>query len=410
MTSPQIWLTIVGIGDDGWDGLSTHAKDVLGRSKRIIGSKRQLRLLPDSMTQRGEFWGGNISTLLGQLKQARKQNGMVCLLASGDPMWHGLGASLTNHLDKEELNVLPGISSRSWAAARLGWALHEVSCLSLHNRPVSFLHPHIAPHVRLLLLSRDGDTPKMVAKFLCEHGYRSSDMWIMEHLGGECERIRKTSAEDFNLNDIASLNIVALKIGEHCTKDDTALFGIADNLFNHDGNITRRDIRAMALARLEFFPGSLLWDVGSGSGSLSVEWMRMHPDNRAIAIEVRKDRCLEIASNRDIFGVPDLEICENRAPQAFADLPNPDAIFVGGGVSTDGVLTAGWDLLRVGGRMVAHAVSVEGEAALVKFRQEVGGELMRVGCERLDALGSLEGWRPFRSIVMFSTCKKGTRR
>ncbi|MCY4032225.1 MAG: precorrin-6y C5,15-methyltransferase (decarboxylating) subunit CbiE [Hyphomicrobiales bacterium] len=410
MTASQVWLTIVGIGDDGWDGLSVHARDVVEQSGCIIGSERQLRLLPDSMARRGESWSGDITSLLEGLKQARKKHGTVCLLASGDPMWHGLGASLSTHLDKEEFCVLPGVSSRSWAAARLGWALQEVTCLSLHNRPVNLLHAHIAPRARLLLLSRDGDTPAMVAKLLCERGYGSSVLRVLEHLGGERERIRETSAEGFNLADIASLNMVAVEVGEHCGRDDAALFGLADDLFAHDGNITRRDLRAMALARLACLPGALLWDVGAGSGSLSVEWMRLHHGNRAIAIEAREDRCRLIESNRDVFGVPGLDICTGTAPEALKGLPAPDAIFVGGGVSTDGVLAASWNSLRAGGCMVAHAVSVEGEAALVKFRREAGGELLRIGCERLDALGSMEGWRPLRSIVTFSARKNGAQK
>lgn len=408
MTAPQAWLTIVGIGDDGWDGLSVHAKDAVEQSGRIIGSVRQLRLLPNSIVQRSESWSGDITALLKSLKRAQKKHGTICLLASGDPMWHGLGASLSTHLDMEEFCVLPGISSRSWAAARLGWALQEVICLSFHNRPVNLLHSHIAPRTRLLLLSRDGNTPGMVAKLLCERGYGSSAIWVLEHLGGEHERIRKTRAENFDIMDIASLNMVAVEVSQHCDKNHTALFGLADELFFHDGNITRRDLRAMALARLACPPGALLWDVGAGSGSLSVEWMRLHHDNRAIAIEAREDRCRLIESNRDVFGVPELRICTGTAPQMFESLPTPNAIFVGGGVSADGVLTASWNSLRTGGCMVAHAVSVEGEATLVKFRREVGGELLRIGCERLDALGSMEGWRPLRSVVMFSAYKNGT--
>lgn len=410
MTTSQVWLTIVGIGDDGWDGLSVHAKDAVQQSARIIGSPRQLRLLPDSIAHCGESWSGDLTSLLEKLKQARKKHGKICLLASGDPMWHGLGASLSTHLDTEEFRVLPGISSRSWAAARLGWALQEVLCLSLHNRPVNLLHSHIAPHARLLLLSRDGDTPAMVAKLLCERGYGTSAVWVLEHLGGKREHIRKTSAESFNLTDIAPLNMVAVEVNEHCDKGDISFFGLADNLFTHDGNITRRDLRAMALARLTCLPGALLWDVGAGSGSLSVEWMRLHPDNRAIAIEAREDRCRSIESNRDVFGVPELRICTGTAPSAFEGLPPPDAIFVGGGVSTDGVLAASWNSLRTGGRLVVHAVSVEGETALVKFRREVGGELLRIGCECLDALGNMEGWRPLRSVVMFSTRKNETQK
>ena len=410
MTAPRAWLTVVGIGDDGWDGLSVHAKGAVEQSGHIIGSVRQLRLLPDSMAQRGESWSGNITALLERLKRAYKKHGTVCLLASGDPMWHGLGASLSAHLDTEEFCVLPGVSSRSWAAARLGWALQEVFCLSLHNRSVNLLHSHITPRARLLLLSRDGDTPAMVAKLLCERGYGLSAIWVLEHLGGKHERIRKTSAKDFEFIDIASLNVVAVEVSEHCDKNDAALFGLADDLFFHDGNITRRDLRAMALARLACPPGGLLWDVGAGSGSLSVEWMRLHHDNRAIAIEAREDRCRLIESNRDVFGIPELRICTGTAPQMFKGLPTPNAIFVGGGVSADGVLAASWDSLRTGGCMVAHAVSVEGEDALVKFRREVGGELLRVGCERLDALGSMEGWRPLRSVVMFSARKSGIRK
>lgn len=400
MKGSEPWLSIIGVGADGWNGLNEEVRTVALKADIVIASKRQLRLLPNSLAQRGEVWEESFSILLERLKDVRLENVNACIFASGDPMWHGLGASLTLHLKFGEYRVFPAISSRSLAAARLGWALQGTISLSLHNRPASILHPHLAPRARLLLLSRNADTPGTIAKLLCEQGYGGSNLWILEQLGGPQERIRKTRADSFNIPNIANLNLVAVEVCSRCTKDRIGIFGLADESFAHDGNITRREIRAIALARLASYAGAVLWDVGAGSGSLSVEWMRLHPNNRAVAFEIRKDRCCLIKKNREKFGVPELEIREQPAPRSFAGLPPPDAIFFGGGIASTGLLEAGWQALEAGGHLVAHAVSVEGEAALLKFRQQKGGEMLRVNWERLESLGSMEGWRPARAIVM----------
>ena len=398
-----MWLHIVGIGADGWSGLNAAARTAVNEANLVIGGARQLSLLGDEAGGETCCWdagAGGFSALLQRLQQARQQGLKVCLLASGDPMWHGLGASLSRHLQGGEYHVLPAVSSRSLAAARLGWALQETLCLSLHNRPPEALLAHLAPRARLLLLSRDATTPQAVAKLLCESGYGESRVHVLENLGAEQERIRSLRADAFALTDIANLNLLAVAVAPRCTRETHGLFGIADDAFRHDGNITRREIRAMALARLRPFPGALLWDVGAGSGSLSVEWMRLHGGNRAIAIEARQDRCDLIAGNRAAFGVPELEIRTGTAPAVFAELPRPDAIFIGGGVATEGLLEASWEALPPNGTLVAHAVSVAGEAALLRFRQRAGGDMLRIGWERLEPLGAMEGWRPARSIVM----------
>ena len=400
------WLHIVGIGADGWSGLGQASRRAISEAALILGAERQLALLPDGTA--GETWR-DLPALLDRLRQARQTRLPTCLLASGDPMWHGIGASLCQHLQHGEYIVLPAVSCRSLAAARLGWPLQETLCLSLHNRPPSALLPHLAPRTRLLLLSRDGTTPEAVARLLCESGYGESQMFMLEHLGAAQERIRTARADAFGLDDIAGLNMLAVETPPHGPAGNgpagngpagNGLFGIPDDAFQHDGNITCRELRAVALARLAPFAGARLWDIGAGSGSLGVEWMRLHPANRAIAIEARAERCRLIEANRAAFGVPGLDIRNAAAPAALAGLPPPDAVFIGGGVATPGVLEAAWQALPANGRLVAHAVSVQGEAALLRFRQQSGGELLRMGRERLEALGGMEGWRPERPVVM----------
>lgn len=392
------WLHIIGIGADGWDGLNAPARAALNAAGLVLGSERQTALLPAGMPR--ETWSGGLSGLLERLEQARRDGIATCLLASGDPMWHGIGASLIPHLNKGEYLILLSPSSFSLAAARLGWGLQNVTCLSLHNVAANSLLPHLAPRARLLLLSRNAETPAAVAALLRETGYRESRLHVLEHLGGERERVRAARAEGFALADIADLNLLAVEVAPHCAGERLGAFGLPDHAFHHDGNITRREIRVLALARLAPFPGARLWDVGAGSGSISVEWMRLHRRNRAVAIESREDRRRLIEKNRETFGVLNLEICAQAAPQAFAGLPPPDAIFVGGGLGAPEVLDASWAALPKGGRLVAHAVSLSGETALTRFRERHGGIMTRVAVERLEALGAQEGWRPARAITM----------
>jgi len=206
--------------------------------------------------------------------------------------------------------------------------------------------------------------------------------------------------------DVDPLNTIAIEVvAEPGARVIPHAAGLPDALFEHDGQITKREIRALALAALAPVPGQLLWDVGAGSGSVGIEWMRVHPASRAIAVEPRADRRERIARNAAALGVPGLVVVPGAAPDALSGLPQPDAVFIGGGVTAGGVVAACWDALPAGGRLVANAVTIEGQAALADWRHRLGGTLTRLGVERADALGTFTTWRPALPVVQWSVLK-----
>lgn len=297
------WLTVVGIGEDGFKGLGKNARRALLGASRIVGGQRQLDLLPVCIRGERQLWPSPFS-----LAPVLEQRGeAVCVLASGDPMFYGVGASLARQLPSEEMLILPAPSSCSLAAARLGWPLQDVVTLSLVARPLAALNAQLFSGVRLLLLSNDGQSPAAVAQLLCERGFGSSRMSVLEHLGGNAERRIDSTANAWNAASVADLNVIAIE----CLADAEAprlsrLAGLPDSAFQHDGQLTKRDVRAITLARLAPTPGELLWDVGAGSGSIGIEWMRAHPSCRALAIEADNGRQQLIEHNRDALGVPGL--------------------------------------------------------------------------------------------------------
>ena len=349
------WLTVVGIGEDGFKGLGRNARHALLRASRIIGGQRQLDLLPVCIRGERELWPSPFS--LEPLLARRFEP--VCVLASGDPMFYGVGASLARQVAVDELLILPAPSSVSLAAARLGWPLQDVVTLSVVARPVVALNAHLASGVRLLVLSNDGQSPTAIAALLRASGFGPSRLSVFEHLGGAAERRIDGHAESWQDPAIAALNLVAIDcLADANTPRLSRLAGLPDSAFKHDGQLTKRDVRAMTLARLAPTPGELLWDVGAGSGSIGIEWMRAHPSCRALAIEADAGRQQLIEHNRDALGVPGLQLIRGSAPQALAGLEAPDAIFIGGGVTRDGVLDTCWQHLRPGGRLVANAVTL----------------------------------------------------
>jgi precorrin-6Y C5,15-methyltransferase (decarboxylating) len=396
------WLTVVGIGEDGFKGLGRNARHALLRASRIVGGQRQLDLLPVCIRGERQLWPSpfSLEPVLARRGEA------VCVLASGDPMFYGVGASLARQVPADELLILPAPSSVSLAAARLGWPLQDVVTLSVVARPLAALNAHLASGVRLLVLSNDGQSPAAMAEQLAERGFGASRLSVFEHLGGPDERRIDGIARDWPGEPIAALNLLAIDcVADANTARLSRLAGLPDSAFKHDGQLTKRDVRAMTLARLAPMPGELLWDVGAGSGSIGIEWMRAHPSCRALAIEADEGRQLLIEHNRDALGVPGLQLIRGTAPHALAGLEAPDAIFIGGGVTRDGVLDTCWQHLRPGGRLVANAVTLQSEMTLMAWREQHGGELTRIHVAQAQPLGDFDTWRQALPITLLEVIK-----
>jgi precorrin-6Y C5,15-methyltransferase (decarboxylating) len=396
------WLTVVGIGEDGFKGLGKNARHALLRASKIFGGQRHLDLLPPCIRGERQPWPSPFS--LESLLAHRGEP--VCVLASGDPMFFGVGASLARQLPAAEMLTLPAPSSCSLAAARMGWPLQDVVTLSVVARPVAALNAHLSSGVRLLVLSNDGRSPAAIAALLRERGFGPSRLTVLEHLGGEAERRVDGIASGWNDALIADLNLIAIEcIAEPNTLRLSRLAGLPDSAFQHDGQLTKRDVRAITLARLAPVPGELLWDVGAGSGSIGIEWMRAHPSCRALAIEADAGRQALIEHNRDALGVPGLQLVRGSAPQALAGLERPDAIFIGGGVTREGVLDTCWAELKPGGRLIANAVTLQSEMTLMTWREQHGGELTRIHIAQAQPLGDFDTWRQALPITLLDVTK-----
>ncbi|MFK3796732.1 precorrin-6y C5,15-methyltransferase (decarboxylating) subunit CbiE [Pseudomonas sp. NPDC088444] len=396
------WLTVVGIGEDGFKGLGRNARHALLQARQVFGSSRQLDLLPPCIRAERRQWPSPFS-----LHSVLEQRGEpVCVIASGDPMLFGVGVSLSRQVPVEQMRVIPAPSSYSLAAARLGWALQDVVTLSVVARPLAALNAQLHHGLRLLVLSNDGSSPAAIASLLRERGFGPSHMTVLEHLGGPSERRVDGVASEWSNPEIAALNLVAIDCrAEPDTLRLSPLGGLPDDAFRHDGQLTKRDVRAITLARLAPVPGELLWDVGAGCGSIGIEWMRAHPTCRALAIEANEERQQMIEFNRDALGVPGLQLVRGRAPDALEGLEQPDAIFIGGGVTRSGVLDHCWEQLRPGGRLVANAVTLQSEAMLVNWREQHGGELTRIHIAHSRPLGKFDTWRQALPITLLEAIK-----
>ncbi|WP_394559137.1 precorrin-6y C5,15-methyltransferase (decarboxylating) subunit CbiE [Aquipseudomonas alcaligenes] len=396
------WLTVVGIGEDGYAGLGKAARRALLAAECIVGAPRQLDLLPPCIRAPRENWPSPFS-----LEPVLQRRGTpTCVLASGDPMIYGVGASLARQLDQGEMLVLPAPSSYSLAAARLGWPLQDVTLLSVVARPLPAVARHLHDGQRLLILCNDGNSPSAIAALLRERGFGASRLSVLEHLGGPLERRIDGLAADWNIDQVAALNLLAVECRADAGVQALPLtIGLPDDAYRHDGQLTKRDVRAITLARLAPRPGELLWDVGAGCGSIGIEWLRSHSSCRAIAIEANAGRQQLIAHNRDALGVPQLQLVAGEAPEALAGLEFPDAIFIGGGVTVPGVLELCWQALKPGGRLIANAVTLQSEARLVAFREQHGGELTRIAIAQAQPLGDFDTWRSTLPITLLQVHK-----
>lgn len=407
MTAPWLtvpWLTIVGIGEDGLGGLSEAALRAVTAAEVLVGGARHLAMVPDLECERLE-WPSPFDALLDTLE--RRRHLRVCVLASGDPLLYGVGATLLKRFPIEEVSVIPAPGAFALACARLGWARAEVECLTLHGRPVELLHTALHPGARVLALSADGTTPAGVAALLRARGYGPSRLVVLERMGHPFhERRVEGTAAAWTEQAHADLNTIAIEcIAEPGTPLLPRVPGLPDEAFRHDGQITKREVRAVTLAALAPVPGQRLWDVGAGCGSIAIEWMRCHPRCRAVAVEQRADRLAHIAGNAAALGVPGLTVVAGRAPDALKDLPRPDAVFVGGGITIPGVVEACWDALPPGGRFVANAVTLEGEQALMALYARLGGSLTQLSVSRAADLGGFSGWQPLRPVTQLAVVK-----
>ncbi|MBZ9941942.1 precorrin-6y C5,15-methyltransferase (decarboxylating) subunit CbiE [Mesorhizobium sp. BR1-1-13] len=400
----QKWLTIVGIGEDGVAGLGDEAKQRIADAEIIFGGKRHLALV--SSFAKGDPRPWPVPFDAGMADVLALVGRRVCVLASGDPFFHGVGVTLARKVKPREMHVVPAPSAISLAAARLGWALQDIETVSLHGRPIDLIRPLLQPNARILALTSDADAPVAIARLLTELDFGASRLTVLEALGGPKENLRSARADAFDLEDINPLNVLALEIESGPDARILPLTsGLADHLFDHDGQITKHDIRAVTLSAMAPRRGELLWDIGAGSGSIGIEWMLAHPSMRTIAIEADPIRAARIGHNAAACGVPGLIVVEGRAPKALARLETPDAIFIGGGGSDTGVLAAAIKALRSGGRLVANAVTLEMETLLLARHTELGGDLTRIAISRAAPVGSMQAWRPAMPVTQWSWIK-----
>lgn len=397
------WLTFLGWGEGGTEGLTPASRDVLESADVIYGARRHLRLLPPLDAEVREWpvpFADGIPLLLAERALAeREHKHKVVMLVSGDPFWFGAGSTLARHLRAEEWQAMPQPSTFSLAAARLGWPLERCSCLGLHARPLTRIRPYLHRGRRLLVLLRDAEAVTELAALLVRLGFGASQLHVLEALGGDSERLRCVRADASLPGDMA----YPLAVGLSVDGDGLALPltpGLPDALFEHDGQITKQTVRAMTLATLAPAPGERLWDIGTGSGSVAIEWLLAHPDNQALAFECDEQRAARARRNAEVLGVDWLDVVEGRAPEVLNNQPLPDAVFIGGGLS-QALLEALWQQLSVGTRLVANAVTLESESLLAHWQQQAGGELLRLELASAAALGTRRGWKANYPIVQW---------
>ncbi|WP_433367894.1 precorrin-6y C5,15-methyltransferase (decarboxylating) subunit CbiE [Actinoplanes sp. CA-142083] len=391
-------VTVVGIGAGGWSDLGGTGRSTLADAEVVFGSSRQLDLLPSSVAASRVPWPSPLVPALPGLLEAHRGQ-RICVLASGDPMFHGIGATLVRLRGIDGVRVIPHPSSASLAAARMGWPLASLDVVSLVTGSADEVRRYLNPGRRVLVLSRDASSPAAVAALLTSAGYGSARMTVLSELGGPGESVSGGVAASWSaLCD--PLNVIAVECGDGPSL--SAVPGLPDSAYETDGQLTKREVRAVTLALLGPVPGELLWDVGGGSGSIGIEWMRSHPSCRAVTVESSPARCATIRTNAALLGVPGLSVVEGRAPAVLSGLPAPDAVFIGGGLTASGVLDACLSSLKSGGRLVANAVTVESEAVIGAAYARLGGSLTRLTVSRGSPVGGFTGWRTMMPVTIWS--------
>ena len=398
----QAWLHIVGIGEDGLDGLTPATRAVVDAAEVILGGDRHHRLASNPDAER-IAWPSPFDAMIETIKGFRGRRAVV--LVTGDPLWYSVGARIGRAIDPAEIVYHPQLSAFQLAAARMGWSLADIETLTVHGRPVEQMIAFIQPDARLLVLTTGAETPSQIAAFLTERGFGASKMTVLAAMGGKHEARIDGVANSWRY-EVPAFNTLAV---ECIAAPDAALQprvpGLEDALFQSDGTMTKREVRAATLAKLMPMRGALLWDIGCGSGSVAIEWMRAARYARAVGIEPRADRRVMAGANAMALGAPKLEVIEGTAPEALTGLDAPDAIFIGGGLSVE-TFEASWAALRPLGRLVANAVTLESEAELMALHAKYGGDLVRLQVHRAEAVGRLTGWRPAMPVTQWSLVKR----
>ena len=397
------WLTIVGMGEDGWEGLTARARLAITQAQVIVGSTRLLNFVPASPAERHE-WPQPFSAVVDRIKPMRGRNTVI--LATGDPLNYGVARKLMEFIPFAEMEIIPHLSAFSLAASRVGWSLPDCDTLTLHGRDAAHIEPFIQPDVRLIVLTADRTTIPEVARRLVNRGFGTSQITVLENMGGERERQSRFAAEELASETYSDLNTLAI----HCVASPGAnilsrLAGLPDEAFVHDGQLTKREVRAATLAALGPTPDKLLWDIGAGCGSISVEWMRAARGCMSIAYEQDAGRLAMIATNADTLGTPRLKVVAGEVPATFADQPSPDAVFIGGGLWLPGVAETAWHALKPGGAMVANVVTIEGELHLYDLHEKHGGDIVRMDVSSLTSVGRLRALRPRMAVTQWRARK-----
>ena len=386
------WLTITGMGEDGWEGLSARARHAIETADVVVGSERLLSFLPATSAERHE-WPQPFSAVVERIKPLAGRRTVI--LATGDPMNYGVARKLMEFIPFAEMEIIPYLSAFSLAAARIGWSLPDCDTLTLHGRHAANIEAFIHPGVRLLVLTADASTIGEVARRLTARGFGQSSITVLENMGGARERLSSFVAADPPATAYSDLNTLAI----HCVAGPDArvlsrLGGLPDEAFAHDGQLTKREVRAATLAALAPTPEKLLWDVGAGCGSISIEWMRAARGAEAIAFEHDAERLAMIAANADALGTPRLRVVAGEAPATLHGQPRPDAVFIGGGIWVPGLFDTAWDALKPGGALVANVVTIEGELHLYDLHEKHGGDIVRMEVSTLTHVGRLRALRP----------------
>lgn len=394
------WLTIVGLGEDGPDGLSPASQEALAKAEIVMGAARHLALLPD-LTCETVTWPVPFAEGVPILLSLRGKR--VVMLASGDPFWFGAGSVIARHLEPGEWRALPAPSTMSLAAAALGWPLERTRCFGLHAAPLSRLRPHLFDGQRLLTTLRDGKTVSELAAYLTDVGFGESHLHVLEALGGPRERVTTVSVAEASKGGFSHPVVVGLEVAGTGVLIPLAS-GRPDTLFDNDGQITKRPVRALTLSALAPCPGEHLWDIGGGSGSIGIEWLLADPTCAATAIEINPERAARIAENAASLGVERLQVVTGGAPEALKGLDAPDAVFIGGGISEEMLQTV-WAAMPAGARLVANAVTLEAEVLLANWHASKGGDMLRIELAQAQPLGRKRGWKAAYPIVQWSVVK-----
>jgi len=397
------WLAVVGIGEDGLAGLPPAGRALVDTAEVLVGGVRQLGMVPQGGAER-LLWERPPDRTIETIAAHRGRN--VTVLASGNPLWYGIGVRLVHRFSRHEMTIVPQPSAFSLAAARLGWPVADCAAVTLHGRPLDTLRLHLAPGRRILALSEDGDTPRAVSQLLTGLGWGPSPLAVFAHLGGARETIVEKEAQSWGERQVPALNTMGITCRGTPSARALSLFaGLPDDAFEHDGQLTKREVRAATLAALAPLPGETLWDVGAGCGSIAIEWLRAGDGRSAVAIERHATRAAIIAHNAARLGVPGVRIVAGTAPEALDCLPVPDAVFVGGGIGEPGLLPVLWARLRSGGRLVANVVTAQGEARLLAWHRSHGGTLTRIAVSRAEPFGQHHLWRSLAPVTQLAVTK-----